>query len=101
MLLFSCFTGYYFGLFTMLIPMLLSCHFYDVYIVAVYCQQGVNTRRIPRMKAVVVMDADKGKQNQSQTQPQVVYVTAPAEQPIVYMDQNGKIVNQPIIDVTH
>ena len=88
MLLFSIFTGYYFGLFAVLIPLLLSCHFYDIYIVAIYCQQKINTYRIPKMQAVVVADKpqskpDKPSNNQPSTnQPQVIYVPAPYQQPI-------------------
>ena len=100
MLLFSIFTGYYFGLFAMLIPLLLSCHFYDVYIVAIYCQQRINTYRIPKMQAVVVMDKDRNDKSQQTEQPQpppqqpkVIYVPAPYQQPIRYVDQNGQSFN--------
>eukprot|EP01083_Nonionella_stella_P202758 740432_1 len=106
MLLFSIFTGYYFGIFAMLIPLLLSCHFYDIYIVAVYCKQQINTKRIPRMQAVVAMDkvqpppqqtGQVEHKQQAQPQPQVIYVPAPPQQPIYYVNQNGQIIQQPII----
>merc|ERR1712129_218561 len=87
MILFSAFTGYYYGFFALMIPMLLSCHFYDVYIVCVYCHQGINTRRIPKMKAIV------------NEQPQVVYVAADDNRPIVYVNQYGQVVNEPKIQV--
>ena len=111
MLLFSIFTGYYFGLFALLIPLLLSCHFYDVYIVSIYCQQKINTYRIPKMQAVVVMDKPQPKPSQNkddneqkeqapiqQQQPQVIYVPAPYQQPIRYVNQNGQTVQQPMIN---
>ena len=89
MLSFSIFTGYYFGLFAMLIPLLLSCHFYDIYIVAIYCQQKINTYRIPKMQAVVVADKPQPKPDKpsnNNNQPQVIYVPAPYQQPIRHVN---------------
>ena len=90
--------------------MLLSCHFYNVYIVAVWSCQEVNIARIPRMQAVVVGGTDVPQpkpQNMEQKeqstavvpqqQPKVIYVPAPYQQPISYVNQNGQLVQQPMI----
>merc|ERR1712083_1055679 len=76
MMLFSCFTGYIYSLFAMMVPLLLTCHFYDVYVLMSYCQQNINTARIPRMQAVVM----EGQPNTGGTK--VIYVAAPTQQPI-------------------
>ena len=93
MMLFSVFTGYVYSLFAILVPLLLSCHFYDVYVLMMYCQQRVNTKRIPRMQAVVV----EGQPSPSTGAPKVVYVAAPDRPPIQYVTENGVVVQPPVI----
>ena len=92
MMFFSCFTGYVYSLFAILVPLLLSCHFYDVYVLLIYCQQRINTRRIPRMQAVVV----EGQPSPSTGAPKVVYVSAPEGNPIQYVSEKGVVVQQPV-----
>jgi len=98
MLLYSIFTGYYFGLFALLIPLLLSCHFYDVYIVCVYCQQGINTQRIPKMQAVIVHETEQPSGNGGGVQSKVIYVPAPQQQPVRFVNETGQDVYAPDID---
>lgn len=92
MLLYSCFTGYYYSLFALLVPLLLSCQFYDVYVLLIYCQQRINTRRIPRMHAVVV----EGQQSPATGAAKVVYVAAPEGNAIQYVTEKGVVVQQPV-----
>jgi len=94
MMLFSVFTGYIYSLFAILVPWLLSCHFYDVYVLLLYSKQRVNTARIPRMQAVVV----EGQPSPSTgAPPKVVYVAAPDRPTIQYVDQNGVAAPQPVM----
>merc|ERR1712079_244522 len=89
MMLFSCFTGYIYSLFAILVPLLLTCHFYDVYVLMSYSKQNINTARIPRMQAVVVEGQPDNAGNK------VIYVAAPAQQPIQYVTERGSVVAQP------
>merc|ERR1719242_1126471 len=93
MMLFSCFTGYYYSLFAVLVPLLLSCHFYDVYVLMMYCHQRVNTKRIPRMHAVVV----EGQSDVTGSGPKVIYVAAPERPPIEYVTESGMPAQKPTV----
>mmetsp|Transcript_18966 Transcript_18966/g.30190 ORF Transcript_18966/g.30190 Transcript_18966/m.30190 type:complete len:487 (-) Transcript_18966:287-1747(-) len=87
MVLYSVFTGYYFGIFAILIPLLLSCHYYNVYIVCVYCEQRINTSRIPKMQAVIIAD-----------QNEIIYVSAPKPDPVKYVNDAGQPLVPPTIE---